>query len=282
MNTKEAILAQITENTGIALCDSGGTNGRHWQRNAGKTFEDLAWGEKTEAYVYTHGPVPKLEIEHTVALASYMENNLLYRADIQEVYQAFAEEHRDLYDMQIMEAFAAEYGAEARGVSYSYNWENILSQDIQFIVFEYEGDQIALVQTHNGCDARGGMSSPKAYEVLGDHCLGNCITDGYGCESQQWEEDGTGERSNLFDLPVCEFKYESRLLQDLENLALTDKNTPETQALMRKTDSETKELDFQIFCDELEDISVVVKDRIAYYVDGYPEQIYASSYALGG
>jgi len=32
-DTKKVIYKMLTENTGVHMCDSGGENGRHWQRN---------------------------------------------------------------------------------------------------------------------------------------------------------------------------------------------------------------------------------------------------------
>jgi hypothetical protein len=55
---------------------------------------------------------------------------------------------------------------------YTYNSENALSQDIQYIQFSVNGgDAFVLLQTHNGCDARGGLSMPKAFTDGGDYSL---------------------------------------------------------------------------------------------------------------
>ena len=50
-NQKElegVIYDMLKENTGIAMCDSGGDNGRSWQRNADKTLEDFKKAESVE------------------------------------------------------------------------------------------------------------------------------------------------------------------------------------------------------------------------------------------
>ena len=41
LNTKEVIYKMLTENTGIHMCDSGGEDGRMWQRNQKKSFNDF-------------------------------------------------------------------------------------------------------------------------------------------------------------------------------------------------------------------------------------------------
>ena len=39
--TQKLVYAMLTENTGTHFLDSGGTNGRRWQRNQAKTIEDF-------------------------------------------------------------------------------------------------------------------------------------------------------------------------------------------------------------------------------------------------
>jgi hypothetical protein len=50
---------------------------------------------------------------------------------------------------------------------YSYNNECLLDQDIQYVHFmigyRYDEDEYVLVQSHNGCDARGGLSKPRVF-----------------------------------------------------------------------------------------------------------------------
>lgn len=279
--TKKMILAQLQENTGRALCDSGGAYGRHWERNQGKTWDDLAFGEKLEAYVYTHGERPQLELCLVVSLASYMENNLTYNANLQEEYDVFCE-GKDEYAMRLMESFAATQG-NMSPISYTYNDDNCLSQDIQYITFEYGGEECALVQSHNGCDARSGLGSPKAYNLRGDHYLGDCTCNSYGCKDKQWDEDGRAEDdSNLFELPVHQFVFDNKLEQQLKNLEQTDHNTPEVRKLMTEANATVELLQFNEFCDALTEPSVVVKDHKAYYVDAEPQEIYGSSYSLMG
>lgn len=45
----------------------------------------------------------------------------------------------------------------------TYNGECLLSQTLQFIYFEYEGDSYVLLQVHGGCDVRGGYTDAKVF-----------------------------------------------------------------------------------------------------------------------
>jgi hypothetical protein len=171
--TKQVILAQLQENTGRHMLDSGGAYGRNWERNQGKTWDDFTKDPvRLEAHVYTYGDVPKLELLGTISLAAWMENNLTYNAELQAAYDAFCKRvdpDNDDYDMSLMMQFADHHDPKHSGIRYTYNEDNCLSQDVQLIEFKFEVDgyeeQCALVQVHGGCDARGGLTSPKAYTL---------------------------------------------------------------------------------------------------------------------
>jgi hypothetical protein len=297
-STRDAILEQLHESTGTSLCDSGGIFGRHWQRNQKKTWEDFTKEPvRLEAHVYSHGDKPVLELMGYISLASWMENNLEYSQELQDAFEAWVEANDpegEYYDMSHMESFADEQGQDSWGakrqVNYTYNYDNDLSQDIQFITFSwtdsegYESD-CALVQVHQGCDARGGMGSPKAY-VLKCEYMGDFSISCYGCASHSWDADGTPQDSsdfNIKDYPVHDLVWVPTLEHDLANLAQTDHNTPETQALMRAT-AKTLERDyFEEFCDALTEHSFVVWKGKCYFVgDEGPEEMYADAYSLMG
>lgn len=292
--TREAILEQLHENTGAHFLDSGGAYGRHHERNRGKTWEQLAEpAVRVEAHVYTHGDVPQLELLGTVSLAAWMEANLEYSPEVQDMFEAWVQANDpegDNYDMQHMEEFAASVHTWRIGdlrVQYTYNMDNDLSQDIQFIEFTMDVDgfdtEFVLVQVHQGCDARGGMGSPKAYQVCTEY-FGRWDVDMWGCDSHQWGEDGYGcdsETPNLKDIPVHEFEFPDNVERDLENLALTDGNTEANRALMVTTAKTVRRAAFEDFCEALEDHSIVVFDRVPYFVgNSGPEEIYGECSGL--
>lgn len=47
----------------------------------------------------------------------------------------------------------------------TYNDESDLDQHFQGDLFAFEGDVYAVIQTHNGCDIRGGYSRPKVFRT---------------------------------------------------------------------------------------------------------------------
>lgn len=290
--TKEMILKQLQENTGRAMCDSGDAYGRHWQQNATKTWEDLTKNSITlEAWVYTHGPNPELELNGTISLASWMENNLEYWPELQEAYDNFNTEEDD-HDLMKMEAFVAKHNAKKeRGYAQfepsavnSYNTECDLSQTVQFIEFSWEDEdgnieKCCLFQVHGGCDVRGGYSAPKAYKVRCEY-LGDWRVDSFHIDGASWDQEGCpieGADSNLFKgYSVFDFKFESTLEKDLEALKQTDHDNEETRQKMR--DQNTL-LEDQVFEEAVETYAIVVRNHNAYFNGTL---IQAVSYSLMG
>jgi hypothetical protein len=295
MTTQDVILAQLKEDTGRVLTDSGGFNGRAWQRNATKTWVDLTKESVTlRATAYYHNGKPELGLFGTVSLASWLEANLEYCPELQSAYDGFAA-GKDEFGMNLMEQFV-----EAHGQAKPHEGEPVvintcnescdLSQGIQFIEFNYEmagqDVEVLLLQVHGGCDQLYGYTAPKAYKLRGDS-TGDWIVTGYACDSMQWDADGsnsnTNARANLLnDMECREFVHTSKLAQHLEDLAGTDKDTPDNRALMVQQDKRNEAQALEDFCLTLDEC-VVVFNREAYYVDGdeaKPEKIYAECHGL--
>jgi len=71
MTTEGIINSMLKESTGVALCDSGGAYGRHWQNNQGRDFSsepeidvDYNWMSEGD------------RIDFTISVYHYLANNL--------------------------------------------------------------------------------------------------------------------------------------------------------------------------------------------------------------
>ena len=178
-NIEELIFSMLTENTGTHFLDSGGDNGRMWQRNANKCIADFE-AEPQELYQYD----PKYnEIHRTVSVFHYLTHNL----EVNHIAFNFNELNTDAKDW---EAECKEDDASLYGVSINawldlvtsndvevnrswntYNGESDLSQILQGANLTINEEQYILIQIHGGADARGGYTDAKLFKC-GDYMDG--------------------------------------------------------------------------------------------------------------
>ena len=187
--TQQILFAMLTENTGRSLCDSGGEPkyvdgkyvgsehgfGRAYERNAGRNF--LLEPEVTMEVDICQ---EKIDLVISANLFHWLDKRVTYDGRMQGVYNRFAArpENADENHMDIMQAFPLalrDKGKHVAGwdgdedsefkVTYTYNEETMLSQDIQYVLFEVDSVLYAAIQIHNGCDARGGLTAPKIFRV---------------------------------------------------------------------------------------------------------------------
>ena len=161
---KQIIKEMLCENTGCDICDSGGAYGRYWERNRGKDFdkEDAirieVWPNETFMLTYDvyHYLTNFLEVtEETKKLQKVLEE-----------YVNREESSSYLQDMEdFMKYLVDEHDFESLGITNTYNYDNILSQGLQYGIVENEEGCCIVLQTHNGCDQRGGYSVPKMFSL---------------------------------------------------------------------------------------------------------------------
>ena len=171
---KQLVYGMLTENTGKAMCDSGGTDGRMWQKNQKKTIEDF---ENEQEEIYQLDAKYK-EIHRTVSVFHYLTTNL----ELDDTCNEFnkIQEESDDWD-----ADCDAYGVSKEGWDYlvethpnndgwdclhikrtwnTYNGDSDLSQILQGANLTIDGDEYVLIQIHNGADARGGYTDAKLFK----------------------------------------------------------------------------------------------------------------------
>ena len=165
-NVEKLVYGMLIENTGKAMGDSGGTDGRMWQRNQKKSFEDFSnEDEEVFEFDYQYG-----DITRTVSIFHFLTNNLElddlcdefnqiqedsdnWKSDIHGVsWQAY--DHIDSFedDLVVQRSWN------------TYNGESDLSQILQGANVEINGDPYVIIQIHNGADARGGYTDAKLFK----------------------------------------------------------------------------------------------------------------------
>lgn len=184
MTTKETIYSMLIENTGTHMLDSGGANGRGWQRNQKKTIEDF---ENEQDEVYQLDAKYK-EIYRTVSVFHYLTNNL----EIDNICEHFNnlqnafdnwDADADVYGVsfQAFEYLQNNFDIEVQRSWNTYNGESDLSQILQGANITINDDEYILIQIHNGADARGGYTDAKLFK-LEEYMIHEYL--------QEWKEGG--------------------------------------------------------------------------------------------
>lgn len=204
-HTKTAVrlYEMMTENTGTHMLDSGMSDGRHWQQNQGHTLEE-----------WLHRPSAILETDYstyvTLDLFGFLNSRVKLTEKAQQFQDAFEvwlaeDSERSPYSCQDMEEWAnqfhdnrSDYGDAT--IANSYNWENFLSQTIQYVNFEFLGESFVMLQIHGGADVRGGYTHPQVFEV----------------SSSYWAHDMTG--ATIFcNGSECDFRLDISGIYDILN-----------------------------------------------------------------
>ena len=165
------IKEMLLENTGKHFLDSGGDDNRMWQRNQGKIFEDEPrvraefWNGEFEYEVVStyHYLSEILETDEF----SYEINKYLRGTKDEEGYPChWIGECREVLENSDEFAEQIEWLGNSEN---TYNYENNLSQVLQFQVFKnaYTGDAYCLLQIHGGADVRGGYTDTRCFKLEG-------------------------------------------------------------------------------------------------------------------
>lgn len=159
-DTERVLADLLTENTGAALCDSGGAYGRNWERNQGRTVED--WLAEDEATLTDFGP--RFSAFH------YLRYKLDYAPDVDAVFQGFvdAPARKDASYFECVYEWCAEYDRGHPPSFLTYNMDECLSQGFQADTFEYKGESYCCLSIHGGCDVRGGYTRPRVFRIVSD------------------------------------------------------------------------------------------------------------------
>jgi len=174
--TKQIIYEMLTEPTGTHMLDSGGDDGRHWQRNQKMSLEDFE-KEEYQKFLDTDTDYPHCEkslFHHLVESCEFAERETMYFENWidEDKYHYIDNPEGRTNELESVDEYMTErFGQEARCIN-SYNDECDLSQTIQFVYVGdiYDNDMIAL-SIHNGCDVRGGYTDYKFFRIDWDTLL---------------------------------------------------------------------------------------------------------------
>lgn len=167
--------SMLTENTGTHFLDSGGSNGRQWQRNQNKTIDEF-YNELEERYEFDER---YKDLERSVSVFHFLTNN----HEIDEICEDFNKLNTSPANWDCEEQV---YGVSQKAWDYltefceveilhtfnTYNGDSDLSQILQGSHLKINGEFYTLIQIHGGADARGGYTDAK---LLKKGCMmGEC------------------------------------------------------------------------------------------------------------
>ncbi len=167
--TPDVVKAMLTENTGSHFLDSGGAYGYGWQDNQRRDIADKA---PTTLAFPRHGG---FEVEHSAY--HFLVETLEYDAEMDAAFAALAETPDQIDESwpANMLAFPAHHfdcgpGSASSEVANTYNFDNLLSQILQYVTFGWDTDEgpWVLLQVHNGCDVRGGYTRPRVFRACSE------------------------------------------------------------------------------------------------------------------
>ena len=165
--TERIVHKMLIENTGAHILDSGDIYGRNWERN--RMIKNFRKIPKVSVDVWSEGVSVYYNVFH------YIVDHCEYDPKLDREFHQFAnspEWEKEPW-LVCMEGFVEEHLGLKEGWEWNttntYNYENILSQVLQFVMFTPTGDFYdscyVILQTHNGCDVRGGYSTPHVFRV---------------------------------------------------------------------------------------------------------------------
>ena len=221
--TDEILFEMLTENTGRHMLDSGGDSGRHWQRNQQLQLEQLVNSPRTV--------LDTKYCDATLSVFHHLREILTYSPEWTEEFNDYAGQS-DAGWLELMETFPQSMGWRRLFTENSYNRESLLSQVIQYTVYDTGNEILVALQLHGGADVRGGYTRPRIFsmddeyslvmESASIYCSGDAVDsdgphrfDGNGSEwtydgifSKEYDPYEMGRRRDLLKLdylpcPVC-------------------------------------------------------------------------------
>ena len=237
MNDTEKVLTKmLKENTGIHFLDSGGAYGRNWENNQKRNFDK----EPATVLSFDNG-----EISVTHNVYHFLKEHLTFDKEMDKRFHKWAKKpaQKDENWLTLMEQFpltlkgSGLYGEGSPITVNTYNGNDLLSQTIQYVYFEYQGLAYVLLQIHGGCDVRGGYTKPRVFQTdeylfsnadATIYCQGGndprqkALTPGLEPKRHYWRTDdgynwyfeGSTEGPNLETFPIVEGEIEREIGQD--------------------------------------------------------------------
>jgi len=179
--TERVLARMLRENTGASILDSGSFMGRAWQHNLKVDFKRVP-DSTIEFNMNRDGDSVWINVTHH--LFRWLTEAVEYDRAMTRQLRRFGTtpEFKTENWFRVMKHFPAwlakRWKCEIGGIYgegepitiYTYNDGSLTSQDFQFTYWQChngprDGEEFAAIFVHNGCDARGGFTTPNVFKA---------------------------------------------------------------------------------------------------------------------
>jgi hypothetical protein len=163
--TSNILIDMLKENTGSHFLDSGGYYGRNWQRNQEVDFKSMP--ESTLEFA-VWGKENNIEVSITHDLYHWLMERLIFDPEMDSKLQSIIDNSEAYYSEDIEEfidQLKEDHDVVISGSDNSYNYDNLLSQTIQWTEVGIDDITYCILEIHGGCDVRGGYTRPRVFEL---------------------------------------------------------------------------------------------------------------------
>jgi|GEM_PF-1845116 len=196
---KARIIRMLTENTGCDILDSGGAYGRAWERNRHIPMDEWDKRDACHVTVYGHGRDGEVTISYDVYRYLTLFLDITDESErLNAILKNIVETSGNRSYLQDMEEFLERDevdidGYACGGIVNTYNYDNIISQVLQYGIFEVDGEPYIILQIHGGCDVRGGYTVPQIFSLNHPDYFSMAQTDITAvCGCGMWSSDDAG------------------------------------------------------------------------------------------
>ena len=196
---KARIIRMLTENTGCDILDSGGAYGRAWERNRHIPMDEWDKRDACHVTVYGHGRDGEVTISYDVYRYLTLFLDITDESErLNAILKNIVETSGNRSYLQDMEEFLERDevdidGYACGGIVNTYNYDNIISQVLQYGIFEVDGEPYIILQIHGGCDVRGGYTVPQIFSLNHPDYFSMAQTDIMAyCGCGEWLSDDAG------------------------------------------------------------------------------------------
>lgn len=191
----------VRQNTGSHMCDSGGIYG--YKYNAPLPKKEIS----------VHVDTKRNEVSVSISLAHYLEET--FEIDQELTAWLRSQEVYNYADYAL--TLKAKLGYGYSNSDYTYNYDNDLDQNFQYSVVSKDEDWIHddstyfIVETHNGCDARGGFSDPVVCRNKNsggnwfDVTAGVCFEEGVDASGKEIDLDVLRSLNERYEIGYCSY-----------------------------------------------------------------------------